>query len=207
MRKTRRRKKKKTRLCARIFCTIITILSLAIAFSISLSVPATFLFRIYSRKSFRIHPLRPYRGMLDTWQNCVLIPFFPFFVPWTSRRNYYCCSVYSLFSPFLFLRLVSHDNYFSYFSLVYTSLYLVKFSKFTIKITYGFFFVSQVVTISPCVTNTQCALANECSYLSFSHFLLSFPSFTHFLTLALSCTISHTQSLPFTLTLCVFFFF
>lgn len=52
------------------------------------------------------------------------------------------------------------------------------------------FFVSQVVTISPCVTNTQYALANKCSSLSFSHFPLSFPSFTHFLSRSLSHTIS-----------------
>lgn len=55
------------------------------------------------------------------------------------------------------------------------------------------FFVSQVVTISPCATNTQYALANKCSSLSFSlpRFPLSFPSFTHFLTL----TLFRTQSL------------
>lgn len=52
------------------------------------------------------------------------------------------------------------------------------------------FFVSQVVTISPCVTNTQYALANKCSSLSFSYFSLNFPSFIHFLFRSLSYTIS-----------------
>lgn len=56
------------------------------------------------------------------------------------------------------------------------------------------FFVSQVVTISPCVTNTQYALSLISASLSFSHFPLSFPSFTHF-SLSLSLVLFRTQSL------------
>lgn len=56
------------------------------------------------------------------------------------------------------------------------------------------FFVSQVVTISPCVTNTQYALSLINASLSFSHFPLSFPSFTHF-SLSLSLVLFRTQSL------------
>lgn len=67
------------------------------------------------------------------------------------------------------------------------------------------FFVSQVVTISPCATNTQYALANKCSSLSLSlsHFPLSFPPFTHFLTL----TLFRTQSLSLSHLSSAFFFF
>lgn len=72
------------------------------------------------------------------------------------------------------------------------------------------FFVSQVVTISPCVTNTQYALANKCSSLSlsFSHFPLSFPPFTQFSSLILfhAQSLSHSITLPIILILCTLFF-
>lgn len=144
--------------------------------------------------------------MLDTWQNCVLIPSFPSSSPEPVGATI-TAALFTRFSPSsFFLRLVSHDNYFSYFSLVYTSLYLVKFSKFTIKITYGFFFVSQVVTISPCVTNTQCALANAPISLFRTFFSASRLSLNFSLALFHAQSRSHTITLPFTLTLCVFFF-
>lgn len=67
------------------------------------------------------------------------------------------------------------------------------------------FFVSQVVTISPCATNTQYALANKCSSLSlsfaFSSQLSAFHSLSH------SHSLSYTITLSFTLIFCVLFFF
>lgn len=64
------------------------------------------------------------------------------------------------------------------------------------------FFVSQVVTISPCATNTQYALANKCSSLSFafSSQLSAFHSLSHFHSLSYTITLSlfHTYLLrPF----------
>lgn len=92
---------------------------------------------------------------------------------------------------------------------MYTSLYLVKFSKFTIKITCGFFCQSSGDNLALCITNTQYALANKCSSLSFSHFPLSFLSFTQFFSLAFFHTqyLSHSIILPFILILCILFFF
>lgn len=92
---------------------------------------------------------------------------------------------------------------------MYTSLYLVKFSKFTIKITCGFFCQSSGDNLALCITNTQYALANKCSSLSFSHFPLSFLSFTQLFSLAFFHTqyLSHSIILPFILILCILFFF
>lgn len=155
MRKTRRRKKKKkTRLCAFSVHNNYALardrsLSLSLRFSLSF-----FLFRLPYISGHSRGISLPVSGDTGRAADRVRHPRPLLFLlrPLNSRRNYYCCSLYSLFSLFPFPRLVSHDNYFSYFFLVYTSLYLVKFSKFTIKITCGFFFVSQVVTISPCAT-------------------------------------------------------
>lgn len=74
--------KKKTRLCAFSVHNNYTLArdrSPSLLFSIiSLSVPATLLFRIHSL----VESLCPYLRMLDTQQShAILIPFFPFFVP------------------------------------------------------------------------------------------------------------------------------
>lgn len=85
------------------------------------------------------------------------LPAFPSSFPWTSRRDYYCCSVYSLFSslPLFFVWSVTIITLVTFF-LVYTSLYLVKFSKFTIKITCGFFCQSSGDNLALCNKYTIC---------------------------------------------------
>lgn len=66
------------------------------------------------------------------------------------------------------------------------------------------FFVSQVVTISPCATNTQYALANKCSSLSLFRIFLS--AFRLSLTFSLSLSFVHNHS-PFHTYLLRSFFF
>lgn len=66
------------------------------------------------------------------------------------------------------------------------------------------FFVSQVVTISPCATNTQYALANKCSSLSLFRVFLS--AFRLSLTFSLSLSFVHNHSLFHTYLLRSFFF-
>lgn len=66
------------------------------------------------------------------------------------------------------------------------------------------FFVSQVVTISPCATNTQYALANKCSSLSLFRIFLS--AFRLSLTFSLSLSFVHNHSLFHTYLLRSFFF-
>lgn len=69
------------------------------------------------------------------------------------------------------------------------------------------FFVSQVVTISPCATNTQYALANKCSSLSLSLFRIFLSAFRLSLTFSLSLSFVHNHSLFHTYLLRSFFFF
>lgn len=168
MRKTRRRKKKKDA-SLRVSLYIITILSLAIApflfLSLSLSLTHAFsAFRLPFFSGFTlVESLRPVSGDAGHAADCCPPSSHPLLSPLRPLNQsaqlllLLCLAFLPL--PFFFVWSVTIITLVTFF-LVYTSLYLVKFSKFTIKITCGFFCQSSGDNLALCNKYTICTLAN-----------------------------------------------
>lgn len=195
------RKKKKTRLCAFSVHNNYT-RSRSLFPSISLSGPATLLFRSLSWNLFaRI------RGC---WTDCVRRPY-PLLsllrpLNHSAQLLLLLCLLAFLQSSLFFVWSVTIITLVTFF-LVYTSLYLVKFSKFTIKITYGFFlsvkwWQSRLVQQ---IHNTHSLISALLSLSLFFTLSPQLPVF-HSLSFSLSFTLSHSLSLSH-LPSAFFFFF